>query len=540
MKYLYLFYAIVCLCCAAVAAAADEVAEAVEAVEAAETAKAAEAIETAKAAEIKPVFGWGLLWSGSWEESKTLHNRAEIKLNFLPPELLLRGQVLDRHTMNFELDPPWGDPQKGVTNFLGGLYHKPTGSRLMYGVLDEWGLSARIRNPWIRSAPFAENHKPLMADLKTAASVTKEDEAYLYLSTPFLPILWDIKLKGFASAQTGIERFTPAFSGGLDAILKKDTELLLEGFYTRTKLPPTKSNSWFSYPPPLPERDFNLYALGLLYSSPLVSVSGDFAYSETFAWGADKYGNIGIRLTPPVSSKSKKRPLAISLAADGGGERIVYRDGAGHGAGFRTAGKIEWKGRQNSLLRVNTTLRGPGLGEEFNRSSSGFYLRFPAPRRNAEIYPVRLTRISLSADRNSAGSSANQYKMNDGYSGNIGFSINMPKETKISPIGVNLAASLKSQNLSETAPSPYPVSWDEWHFDNAGGSCELTWSPLNLLFKAKLGYTAYAKKDENWDISLSAAARFKQGRLSIKTASADFPEKWLWTVSWRLEPTGKK
>lgn len=515
-------------------------------------AQANESAGADKTAEKQPLFDWSLLWSGSWEDSRTLYNRGELKLHLLPQALTLRGQALDRHPLNLEFDPPWSESGRQVTNYQGGLYHKPTGSRLLYGVLDEWGLSARIRNPWIRSAPFAENHKPLMADLKTAVSVTKEDEAYLYLSTPVMTLPKNVKLRAFASAQTEVESGKPqlgmpVFTGGLDTRLTKDTGLLLETFYTGGMLAPTKVSSWFSDPPPLPEREFNLYAVGLLFNSPFASVSSDWAYSETFAWGADIYGSAGICITPPVSSISGRgsRPLSVSLAADSGGEKVVYRDGAGHGAGFRCAGKIEWKGRQNSLFRVNTTLRGTEIGEEFNRSSSGIYYRLPAPgkstikgrgadeARGAKNFPVRLTRISLSADRNAV----NPQKISDSFSGSLGLSIPLPKAVKTAPIGVNLAASVKGLNsFDETSlNSPYPVSWEKWNFDSAGGNCELTWSPRNLQFRVKLGYTEFEKKEEIWDFSVYAAAKFKHGRLSLKAKSPYYPEKWLYTISWRLE-----
>ena len=477
----------------------------------------------------QPFFDWSLLWSGSWEENKTLHNRGDIKLNLLPPGLVLRGEVLDRRTMNFELDPPWGDPEKWVSNFAGGLYHKPTGSRLLYGVLDEWGLSARIRNPWIRSAPYAENHKPLIADLKTAASGTREDEAYLYLSSPFINLFHNTKLRGFAAMQTGIEDFAPAFSGGLDVAFPKKTGLLLEAFYTGTTLPPTKNSTWFSNPPPLPEREFRLYAAGLLFNSPNFSVSSDLAYSETFAWGTDIYANLGVSITPLLPFGSRTRPLSVSFAIDGAGERFVYRDGANHGKGFRTAGKIEWKGKRNSLFRVNTVLRGSGVSEDFNRSSSGIFYRFPAANKNSP--PVRFTRVSLTIDRNAV----NPQKISDGISGNMGFSISLPQVLKSSPIGINLSGSYKQLAASDGTPSPYPAAEESSVFDTAGAACEFTWPLRNLQFRSKFGYTAYEKKDEKWDFSISAAARFRYGRLSLKASSPDFPEKWNWTVSWRLE-----
>jgi len=493
------------------------------------------------AEESASVLNWSLLWSGSWEEKNftfqdepalagTLGNRGEIKLHFLQPNLILRGQVLDRRYLDFSLEPPWGDPDKWVTNYTGGLYHKPTGSRLLYGTLDEWGLPARIRNPWIRSPPYAENHKPIIADLKTAASSTKEDEAYLYLSTPLLQLSPELKLRTFVSAQSEVDEFTPALSGGLDFTFKKTNSLLLETFYTGKTLQPTKPSSWFSDKPPLPQREFRLFAAGLLFTNPDFSVSSDFALSETFAVGKDIYANLGISYSPSLPFGNKSRPLLISLSADGAGEGFVYRDGVSHGEGFRTAAKIEWKGINSSLIKINTVLRGHGFGEDFNRSSSGFYWRFPssvAIRNNT----LRLTRISLSADRNAV----NPLKISDNFSGNFGISLNMRQIGIKNPLGVNFSGSIKGLAGVNSGISPYPALDKDWSWEIIDINCEFIWSAGIFQFRSKAGCAFFSEKDEKWDFSFSTAIRSKMGRLSFKVASPDFPKKWNWTTSWRIE-----
>jgi len=500
-------------------------------------------------AEALPQFNWGLLWSGSWEENTfssdpalreapelagTLQNRGDIRLHLLP-WFTLRSQILDKHPLDFGIDPPWGDPVKGITNFNGGLYHKGTGSRLLFGVLDEWGLSARTRNPWIRSPPYAEIHKPLMADLKTAVSSTKKDEIYLYLSSPYLEIVPNIKLRGFISAQTEAENFTPAFSGGADLSFSKTSNLTLETFYTGKTLPQKNGKSWFSDPPPLPQREFHLFSAGVLYSNQLISASSDFAFSETFAWGNDIYCNFGITLTPPINSSGKSRPLSFSLAVDGAGDRFTGRDGSSVDAGFRSAAKIEWKGKSNSLLRINTILRSSGIEDQFNRGSAGFYYRFPSNAANLK-FPVRLTRISFSADRNAE----NQLKINDSFSGSFAFNINPPK---ISPLGITLSGAFKGETSSEDIPFIYPIFVGDknnpWDWKSASIHCELYWSPLNIQLKSKVGLSFFPEKDEKWDFMISAAVRFRQCRITLKAASPDFPEKWNWTVSWKLEKKEK-
>ena len=515
------------------------------------------ALVFAEIAPDQPLFNWNLLWSGVWDEGKTLNNRGELRLGFPLPGLLLRGQALDKRPFNFELDPPWDDPAKGVGNFGGALYHKPTGSRLLYGTLDEWGLSARIRNPWSRSAPYAENHKPLMADLKTSVSASKEPEAYLYLSSPRLA-LFGTTLRGFASAQTGTESgFRPDFSGGLETQFGSKASVLLEGFYTGDEIPARKSNSWFSDPPPLPERELQLYALGLLVNTPFLSLSSDWAYSETFAWGRDMYASLGIRLSPPMregagtrsGGKTRAGPWSISLAADGGGARFIGRDGSSPGAGFRSAGKIEWKGKRSSLFRLSTTLSGPGLGKTFNRSSSGVYYRLPVPSaadsaRGGRPFPLRVSRISLNMHRNAA----DIRKISDGIDGTLGLSVNLlpvplagfsrrtARGAAIgSPLGINLSGSLKGKSSAGETPPPYPLPQSPWDFDSARAGGEISWSPGIFQFKTKLGYTAAMDKEGKWDTAFSAGIRFKPGRLSVKAASEDFPDKWNCTISWRLE-----
>jgi hypothetical protein len=481
-------------------------------------------------ADEKPasLFNLSLLWSGSWEESRTLHNRTEIGLD-TPLGVNLRAQVLDRRTMNFKLDEPWGDPERVITQFTGGLYHQSTDSRLLVGVLDEYGLPARIRNPWIRSPPYAENHNPVKADLKTAASSTKNDEVYLYLSSPFVYLLPDVLCRGFVSVQTELESLVPAFTGGLDMLFPKNSGLLLEGFYTSAVLPMTRSSTWFSDPPRLPERLFNLSAAGVLFYNQFLLVSSDFAWSDTFAWGSDVYGNFGITFLPLIPVGRRTRPLSVSFAMDGSGERFVYRDGAARGECFRTAGKVEWRGVRNSLFRVNTVLRGNGFGEDFSRSSSGIFLRFPAA--NNDSPPVRLTRISLAASRNAD----NTQKINDGFSGNLGISIKIPEMPGNTSLGVNFSGSVRAITSSAGVPSPYPVPDEPWVFDSAAASCELSLPVRNFLFRSKIGYSSYANKDDKWDVSFSTAMRFENGRVNIKVSSSDYPKDWNCTISWRIE-----
>ncbi|MCL2276572.1 MAG: hypothetical protein FWC21_01605 [Treponema sp.] len=477
-----------------------------------------------------PFLDWNLLFTGSWEESSSvdfqgnLNNRAEVKISILPVNLLVRGQILDRRVLNFavdsfNLDNFFPAPEKDITNYTGGVYHKSTGSRLLFGVIDEAGLPARIRNPWIRSPSYAENRKDISADLRTTVSGTREDEAYLYLKSPFFDLSPDIRLRGFLSAQTEINEFNPAVSGGINFFFGLN-ELKLDFFYTGKTLPPSKAGTWFSYPPVLPERDFRLYAAGIIFSRAMFSVSSDFAFSEAFAWGRDIYANLGFSISPLLPFGTRTRPLLISFAFDAAGERFVFRDGSDSREGFRSAAKIEWRSRYSALYSVNLALRGTTLGEEFNRGSFNLYLRFPFSARNrADI--IRLSSISFSADRNAV----NKLKITDNFSASVRLRLSFFKFEIKSPFSLNFSGSL----AGITSPDK------EWTLKSSSAGCELTWSPLIFQLSARADYRIKTEKDDVWELSASAAARFKFGRISVKAASPDFPEKWNLSVSWRLE-----
>jgi hypothetical protein len=257
--------------------------------------------------------------------------------------------------------------------------------------------------------------------------------------------------------------------------------------------------------------------------------------SETFAVGKDIYANLGISFSPSLPFGYRARPLLISLSADGAGERFVYRDGVNHGEGFRSAARIEWKGRYSSLIRVNTVLRGPGFNEDFNRSSSSFYWRFPssvALRNNT----IRFTRISLTADRNAV----NPLKINDSFSGNMGISLSMRQIGIKNPLGINFSGSIKGiVEAADNGISPFPVLDKEWSWDSSDINCEFSWLLGGVQFRSKTGCTFFPEKDEKWDFSVSTIIRFKHKRLSLKAASPDLPKKWNWSISWRMETQRK-
>ncbi|MDR0601521.1 MAG: hypothetical protein LBG42_04000, partial [Treponema sp.] len=92
------------------------------------------------------------LWAGSWEHGKNLANRGELRFS-LPMAFALRTVFMDRRPQDiartgFHAAGFGGGGENGLSAFSGGLYHNATGTRLLWGSLDELGLSARVGKPW--------------------------------------------------------------------------------------------------------------------------------------------------------------------------------------------------------------------------------------------------------------------------------------------------------------------------------------------------------------------------------------------------------
>jgi hypothetical protein len=454
----------------------------------------------------------GLLWTGSWDLSGIkadedggltagsghLINRGDFKVNALG--LTARFQAVDKRPALF-----WEQPDGGITAFSGGLYHNHTGSRFLYGVLDEWGLSARLRNPWGKSVSFAETRRPMTADLKTESSSTRKSEAYLYLGTPQLG-----RFRTFVSAQTDKLEF-PAMGGGIDAQFAKKINLRAEGFYTEKRLPPSSSASWFAAPPPLPERDFRFSAAGLFFTAPVFGIAADGAYSETFAWGRDLYGNLALRLG--------NKPWQLSLGADAAGSRFVDRDGSAVGAGFRTAARLDRKGKGSSLFRTALSFRGPEIGAPFNRGGGTISYRFPSSLK----FPLpsgtnfRPGTVSLAAAR-------------DG----------RDREKILDSIDAGVSLYLGPIRTAFNTALAYAAHNSSYDFDSIKVSGEVSYYAGIFQFRTKAGYTGKYSKSPVWDMSWYMAVRGKPGRISLKVSSPDFPEKWACSLSWRMElQTGK-
>ncbi|MCL2070218.1 MAG: hypothetical protein FWH19_04450 [Treponema sp.] len=476
---------------------------------------------------------WRLLWTGSWYNSLRteegdlppveevfsggiLYNRGDLRLSLPQQDLALRFLATDKRLVPFEEN----DGRAGFNPAL-GLYYRGTGSlgaegRFLYGVQSEFGLPARINNVWLRSVPFVESRQPSSRDLKAEPAARDRAESYLYLALPLFGM--DV----FASAALDEEQ-NPAIGSGI-GLEMGGAALRFEGFYTQKTLPPRNASTWFSPSPPLPERDFEIYALGTIFQYQNISFASDWAFSETFAWGEGVYGNAALRL--------ESRPWRFSLAGDGATGRFADRSGSSAGAAFRLAGRAEHFWPRSGLLRLQSTIRAPALDEDFNRGNFSVYYRPSAPgaaERRENPNKLRFSRASLSLNRDARRPD----RTADSISGLAGFILG--------PFNSTFTGSL--QNTSSLADDGIPLfsapAFES--FDSFRVSGELGWRPAgfpvgSLDLRARLGHTTRAEKENLWDLSLNCSLRpGKWGRIGLRAASTDFPRRWNYTLSWRLE-----
>jgi hypothetical protein len=440
-----------------------------------------------------------MLWSGSWAYQGNLINRGDIRLRAHKPALTLRIQAIDRRSA-----PPSPGFDEGLDAFSGGLYHEATGSRLLWGILDEGGLPARIKNVWNRGMPYVEQRQGTIADLYTEPSTTKERARYLWLGSPWFKVPRIGAARGFGSALLDAEN-QAAFDGGFEAQLGEKAVLRAEGFYARNRLAAKAPAAWFSETPPLPERDQDSMAGSLYFNSPALAAAADMAWSETFAYGKDLYANLALRIGD--------RPWRLSLAADGAGSRYVGRDGAATGAGFRSAARLERRGKRSSLFRTAVMLRSAAAGEQFHKGSVQFYYRFQtAPPRSLRFFRPSRVSVSLSRDASDTENKA------DSVSALWGFALGkVPLVFQGDLHGI------------------YREAADDYEFVSAKMSAEASSALKPFQFSVKPGYAVNKKREGQWEIGASASVRGKWGRLSLSAKARDPGRDWEAGVSWRLQ-----
>lgn len=470
-----------------------------------------------KTSGIRDMFGLKFLWSFFWESKKNMSNRFE-GIIFGPFDISLRAQVLDKRPA-----PPWNDWDAGKTDPGIALYHKSTGSRAVFGKLETWGLLARTRNVLAHGAPWFESHKASNADLKTAVSPTSPNELYLNAGAPSVELSRIFKKLPFSlEASANISSFFNKensffLQGGANFNAASRHKIHFEWLVSQKTLPERPQKSWFSEKPYLPNRDMNFYAFNLNCAHEFLGFSigfaADYAHSEIFAFGEGDYLNGGIRVG--------RRPWRLSLALDGASRLYSGENGVVSGRGFRGAGKLEWFGKRGMKVLLETKLRSDGADKPFNRSDFKMNYNFPLIRG----FLLRPARFSFECARDA---SINE-DIKDKFSAMLAL--------KIGPFSPALrGAIIKNARLDiGDAIIPYPIYSKESKIEEYRVGGEIS-APIKFVtLKGSVLCRLREEEDTRWDMSVSAAARWKWGRLSIKLFNNEKDDSISYTISWRFE-----
>ena len=138
----------------------------------------------------------------------------------------------------------------------------------------------------------------------------------------------------------------------------------------------------------------------------------------------------------------------------------------------------------------------------------------------------RLSRTSLTIARNAS----NPLKTADSLDVVLAFNINILRIA----LTYNLDSLTPLENGIPFMALPLRPGFED--FQSAKFSSEFSSTVKGVLMSFKAGYLMRSEKDDIWDFSLYTSMRLQNlGRFSFKIAALDFPSKWSYSLSWRLE-----
>jgi len=186
--------------------------------------------------------------------------------------------------------------------------------------------------------------------------------------------------------------------------------------------------------------------------------------------------------------------------------------------------------------------------QSFNRMSGELYYRFPT---NKNLFG--LTRFSFSADRDErnekkvldSGTAMAAFKLGPVNSvsegkivwfnhdrsadtGEAGLKLDSYKITQSLTWTIHGSISKKSKKTDSTPPTNSAGSGER---KKAGGGKK---GLFTIVLSSRTSYEKAVSREGIWAASFSASLRTGKNRVTVKAATAAFPKKWEFTLSWRL------
>lgn len=447
--------------------------------------------------------------SGDWREGEDIDQRFALSLVDALPGLTLRALYVERR-------PPDENYPNASAALRGGLYHAGTGSRLLYGPLQESGLVSRMHNPWGKGLPYAEHHQPRVGELAPRAGPDASNTTYGLVGTRLKAPL---RLYGAAS----LSETDKLIAGmGLQFYGLPSAELAAEGTYLAWTLDELTPTAWFSEQGPLPERILRIAGLRASLMTHFLSLAGDIAYSHAENQGSGSYGNFALNL--------RRGPLSLDLSAESVSDLFTDPEGQRAPEGFRWGAKIVGRPSRSQIISLEGLFQSPSPQEPVAVTEiRAAYGAAEAPRNRRPF--LSALRLSGKRDR------SYDFACKDEASGTLSLRwgrlrmSTFGKAEFIRPLlpGLSMPSALP---LSDGGLRPTEKS--------LGGSLTLRFDALDI--GARLERTSRPPKEPHWAASAGATLQTKAGRLGLSytLASADAP--WELGVSYRKTvrfPIGK-
>lgn len=439
--------------------------------------------------------------SGDWREGEQIDQRFGLSLVDTLPGLTLRALYVERR-------PPDDNYTHSSAGALrAGLYHSNTGSRLLFGPLQETGLASRIRDPWGKGLPYAEHHQPRIGELSSYAGPDAPNTTYVLIGTHLKAPLRIYGAASLSESDMIIANLGLRFSG-LPSIL-----FAVEGTYLANTLDELTSSAWFSDQGPLPERLLRISGLRASLLTPTLSLAGDLAYSYAENQGRGFYGNFALTLG--------RGQLSLGLCTEIVSDLFTDPEGLCAPEGFRWGVKIVGRPSRSRTLTLEGLFRSPSFIEPV--AGTEFLAAYGAAEAPRIRLPV-LSSLRLSGKRDLFS----ELFCRDEISGTLSLRWGWMRISPFSKVKF-----IRSLLPGQSRPSPFPLAdgglrQAERSF---GSSLLLQFGLLDL--GARLERTIEARSESQWTASATASLQIWSGRLGISYTLPNTDAAWELGISFR-------
>jgi hypothetical protein len=447
--------------------------------------------------------------SGSWLGLETWENRGDLLFDVAPWGLGFRTMVLTSGKLGAEN----GGETVEHNSMNGGLYHKQSLSRLLWGPLQFKGLEARTKNIWLRSPPFPDYREATLADLDESAGPQKPPQAYLALGTP---TSGPLRLYGSALLDPTLpldSQNGPVVTVGSEYRGRGASLGRIEGLYTYRTLQERRVDTWFSESPPQPSQGMSFGALGWALLSPTLALAADGALSHAPLRGYGGYGNGGLRWGSD--------PLRLSLSYEASSPGFMDWQGKGLSQKARGALRAEYYWKRGTFFRWTIQFDEPFVTGPLEKTQTEIRYYWGAPKTSAPLFNPLSGGFSLSSDGREPPATENRASLlfdcslfTVAFQGSTGLSWSDPQDRK-EPISL-----------------PYWTDRSVWKAFTGSGA--LSYRGSWWYLKGTLGLTQGSSKPPLWDESAYLSLRLGSSQFSVKVSENPPSPVPTIDISWQL------